>query len=252
MPAVVEPGQSMIGTVEPILEKHGLSRDWKILDFGCGVGRHTRDFRAAGYDVEGVDRPYPGLREELDALPDGGVGVHLSTEDGELPFPANHFDLVFSTSVFEHVQDYDGAISEIARVTKPGGWGLHVFPARWRPIESHIYVPFGARFQSKAWYRLWAQTGIRNQFQQDMTAAQTARNNAEYARTGLAYPTTKQVRLAFQKHFGHVAFAERDFIEATAEVSRVSRQAMKLRSVPGVGHAYRWTHNRVVTVQKVF
>src|SRR5689334_6865631 len=111
MPIEVDsPNQSMTHIVEAIMGPRGLARDWKLLDFGCGHGRHTREFRRAGWDAIGVDQPYPGLAEELAALPDGGEHVHLSDEDGKMPFPDSTFDLCFSTSVFEHVMDYDKAI----------------------------------------------------------------------------------------------------------------------------------------------
>ena len=240
----------MTNVVGKIMSPRGLSKEWKILDFGCGVGRHTREFREAGYDAVGVDRPYPGLADELAALPDGGENVHLSSEVGRLPFEDDTFDLCFSTSVFEHVMDYDAALSEISRVLKPGAWTLHMFPSRWRPIESHIYVPFGARFQSYAWYRLWAQTGIRNVYQKDLGPKETARRNADYARTGLAYPTKREIARTFGRHFHRVEFVEREFVHATAEVSRISRTAVKVIDRPGMETLYRGFHNRVVLARK--
>jgi SAM-dependent methyltransferase len=43
--------------------------------------------------------------------------------------------------VFEHVVDLDQLIREVARVTRSGGHGLHVFPAKWRPVEGHMQMP---------------------------------------------------------------------------------------------------------------
>ena len=45
--------------------------------------------------------------------------VRASAED--MPFPDNHFDIVFSRNAFEHIPSVEKAISECARVVKPNG-----------------------------------------------------------------------------------------------------------------------------------
>ncbi len=50
----------------------------------------------------------------------------------DLQFPDNHFDGVFSFSVFEHISDPDKALQEVKRVLKPGGvfyLDLHLYTA---------------------------------------------------------------------------------------------------------------------------
>ena len=42
---------------------------------------------------------------------------------------------------------------------------MHIIPARYMPIEGHIFVPFGGVFQHRWWYKLWALLGVRNQYQ---------------------------------------------------------------------------------------
>jgi SAM-dependent methyltransferase len=67
----------------------------------------------------------------------------LSTaHDGITSFPDSWFDVVVSDQVFEHVAILDPLITELSRVSKPGALGLHIFPARWRPIEPHMGTPF--------------------------------------------------------------------------------------------------------------
>ncbi len=41
-----------------------------------------------------------------------------------IPFPDNHFDLIFCNHIMEHVDDYIMALKELHRVLKPGGWGI--------------------------------------------------------------------------------------------------------------------------------
>jgi ubiquinone/menaquinone biosynthesis C-methylase UbiE len=149
MPIEVEsPNQAMVPVCETIMSSRGgLDGEKRLLDFGCGVGRHVREFRAHGYDAVGVDRPYEGLAEALEKLPDGGENLFLTSPDGQFPFETATFDFCYSTSVFEHVMSYDKSLGEIARVLKRDAWTLHIFPSRWRPIEPHMFTPFGGRFQ---------------------------------------------------------------------------------------------------------
>src|SRR5207302_1342424 len=112
----------------------------------------------------------------------------------KIGFPADTFDLVVSTSVLEHVMDVDPVMAEIARVLKPGGVALHLYPTKRRFwIEPHMFVPLGAAVQKRWWFYLWGLTGVRNQFQRQMTASQAADNNMLYCRTGLRYWTSDEL-----------------------------------------------------------
>ncbi len=53
------------------------------------------------------------------------------------------FDLVFSISTLEHVQDVDATLSEIARVLKPGGQALLTFEPVWSCSYGHHLHHFG-------------------------------------------------------------------------------------------------------------
>lgn len=55
-----------------------------------------------------------------------------------LPYPDNHFDLIVSRYVLEHVADADFVASELRRVLKPGGHFCAITPNRWG------YVALGA------------------------------------------------------------------------------------------------------------
>jgi ubiquinone/menaquinone biosynthesis C-methylase UbiE len=81
-----------------------------------------------------------------------------------LPFDDDTFDFVCSNQVFEHVEDLPGTIDELARVTKPGGVHVHVFPSLELMKESHLGVPlvhwlpagmreaWAKRFYSRAYF----------------------------------------------------------------------------------------------------
>lgn len=91
-----------------------------ILDVGCGEGQVSRRLAAArpGRRVVGVD---PTLRHiEVASARGGEVEYRMASVDA-LPFDDDEFDAALACLVFEHVDDVDGAIREVARVIRPGG-----------------------------------------------------------------------------------------------------------------------------------
>jgi len=58
-----------------------------------------------------------------------------------LPFFAGSFDLVCALDVVEHVDDDDGALAELSRVTRPGGVALisiPLHPSRWTAFDEFV------------------------------------------------------------------------------------------------------------------
>ena len=107
----------------------GVRPGFKVLDIGCGSGRHT----AAAYELDqtlavGADsnfRDVVAARERL--LFHENLGAHgggswaLSTADiCRLPFKTGAFDLVICAEVLEHIPNDHLAMAEIVRVLKPG------------------------------------------------------------------------------------------------------------------------------------
>jgi SAM-dependent methyltransferase len=90
----------------------------RVLDLGCGDGQLSRVAAAGGATVVGVD---PTARQIEVARERGGGPYYLRATAAALPFRASSFDAVVACLVFEHIDDLDGAIAEIARVLEPGG-----------------------------------------------------------------------------------------------------------------------------------
>lgn len=101
----------------------------RILDIGCGSGRHTcAAYRLEKVQVTGADLNLKNLKEARerlnfhDQLGEHGGGIwNLSAADvTRLPFPDACFDLVVCSEVLEHIPDHEKAMHEIIRVLKHG------------------------------------------------------------------------------------------------------------------------------------
>jgi SAM-dependent methyltransferase len=92
----------------------------RVLDVGCGEGQVARLASSLpGVDqVAGVDPTWAQI--QVAQQRGGGVGYTRSTATG-LPFPKCCFDAVVACLVFEHIEDVDSALAEVARVLQPGG-----------------------------------------------------------------------------------------------------------------------------------
>ena len=106
----------------------------RILDVGCGLGMYVRQFRAFSGEVYGVDLDPEKI---VRASGDGGLPNLLVASAEALPFPAEHFDIVLSHEVIEHVYDDRQALAEALRVLKTGGRLLVFAPNRLYPFETH-------------------------------------------------------------------------------------------------------------------
>jgi ubiquinone/menaquinone biosynthesis C-methylase UbiE len=112
----------------------------RILDIGCGSGRHT----AAAYDLRkgsviGADPNFNDLKQACARLdlharwtPHNKTAWSLAAADiTHLPFRQDSFDAVICSEVLEHIAEYHRAIRESIRVLKPDGQLVVSIPRRW-------------------------------------------------------------------------------------------------------------------------
>ena len=135
-----------------------ISPGYKILDIGCGPGRHTcaasrlKDVVVIGSDVsfdEAVEARNRLNEQEKLGLNGGGIWATLASDITGLPFPDGFFHMVICAEVLEHIPNQEKAVNEVIRVLKPGGDLVvsvpRYLPERicWALSESYHQVPNG-------------------------------------------------------------------------------------------------------------
>ena len=93
----------------------------RVIDLGCGTGRHTRSLVAAGAEVVAADLTPAMLDRARAHLVGRDVGWLRLALPGPLPFSDAIFTLAVLGLVAEHVVDIAGTLAEVARVLIPGG-----------------------------------------------------------------------------------------------------------------------------------
>jgi SAM-dependent methyltransferase len=97
-------------------------RDKSVLDIGCGPGWVTVRYAAGGAKVTSVDLTNAAVDLCKKHLVYRGLTADVRQANAEeLPFPDNHFDMVFSSGVLHHTPDTQKSFRESIRVLKPGG-----------------------------------------------------------------------------------------------------------------------------------
>jgi SAM-dependent methyltransferase len=112
----------------------------RVLDLGCGAGRHAFELLKRGADVVAFDQDAEELKNvasmfgalELEGLPAGARGETVVGDALALPFPDGDFDTVITAEVLEHIPDDMQVMRELFRVLRPGGRLVATVPS-WLP-----------------------------------------------------------------------------------------------------------------------
>ena len=120
-------------------------RGMRWLDAGCGSGTLTRWLAGRGAEAIGVDGAPEMVRAAETGAKQrdyaGGLGFQVA-DVGALPFSDASFDAVLCSSVLEYAENPASYLSEIARVTKPGGTLLISVPNAESLVRMGLRVTF--------------------------------------------------------------------------------------------------------------
>lgn len=85
--------QGTVGECDFIEREAGRDRSIKIIDIGCGTGRHAIELTKRGYQVTGVDLSENQIKRAREKAREAGVTIDFQTQDArDLPFDGE-FDL---------------------------------------------------------------------------------------------------------------------------------------------------------------
>jgi ubiquinone/menaquinone biosynthesis C-methylase UbiE len=120
--AYIDSSQKRLHSGAVRLEPH-----FKVLDYGCGVGRWTLWFARQVQHVVGVDISPKMVEAARSAAEEAGISnaEHRVIEGIPLPFEDGAFDLVNAVWVLRYIIDEDELLrtaNELCRVVRPGGY----------------------------------------------------------------------------------------------------------------------------------
>ena len=105
---------------QAVLDALGPVEGRNVLEIACGTGRFTVMLAERGADIVGLDISGPMLRQGRAKARNAGVSDHLSFmrgDAGRLPFPDDHFDVVFAMRFFHLADTPETFLTEMARVS---------------------------------------------------------------------------------------------------------------------------------------
>ena len=95
----------------------------RVLEIGCDYGHDWSALEPYFNEVHGIEISDHALLGQQA----GRKIVHGSMDDMSC-FEDSFFDVVISGQVLEHSPDINTTLNEIYRITKPGGWSVHMMP----------------------------------------------------------------------------------------------------------------------------
>ena len=108
--------------IDKLVQHLKVSPGSRMLDVGCGKGRHCIQLAGKGFDVTGIDLSEESIEV---ALKYEQENLHFFTHDMRLPFWINYFDYAFnfftSFGYFKTERENNNAIQSIAQSLKTGG-----------------------------------------------------------------------------------------------------------------------------------
>ncbi len=138
----------MLPFIEGVMKAPGyFSVPRAIFEAGAGAGGFVVAALRAGHDAWGIDNDDERMllgKERIDALsldPEWKQRL-LKGDASDTHIEPNRFDLVLGHQFIEHVPNPGATISELLRITKPGGYVALFAPDYRAPFEAHYAIPW--------------------------------------------------------------------------------------------------------------
>ena len=159
--------------------------------------------------------------------------VRLMDDERRIPFESGRFDVVYANQVFEHVRFLDQMFEECARVLKPQGTLITLFPLATYPLEGHVLVPCAHWIPPgvlrRAYLRAFLTMRIGRRMP-NMSVAESAREWDERLRLFTFYRFMNELEALFTYYFEEWAIDTGTYIDAKIDMlqegpSRLRRAA---------------------------
>ena len=201
--------------------------DSRVLDYGCGAGAIVEALRGREVDAFGCDVFYEGgsYASQVDSKLTENQIIRPIDND-VIPFGNESFDLVINNQVLEHVEDLEAVLAEIARVLKPGGTVLSLFPDKgvWR--EGHCGIPFLHWFPKASRPRVYYAALLRafglGYHKGEKSAMQWSQDFCEWLDRWTHYRTQNEIDASFGRYFHDVARLEHHWLQSRLGGSKKS------------------------------
>ncbi len=138
------PSRPIAGYLRKRLDSVGI-RPLDVLDVGCGDGALIEALAPSGHRLHGFElvsresklraRLTPHLGSAFDAR------IRFGAAGDPMPFEDASFDVLYSNQVFEHVRCLERLLQECARVLRPRGQLIALFPPSTHLVEAHSRIP---------------------------------------------------------------------------------------------------------------
>ena len=125
----VWPYEGFVLNTSRLLRRGAIDLDTtRVLDFGCGQGRHAIFFSKTGFkNVNGIDLSESAVRLASTWARAENVNVEFASYGGvRMPYEDRHFDLLSCFGTFHHgpYGEQEALATEVDRVIRPGGFFL--------------------------------------------------------------------------------------------------------------------------------
>jgi ubiquinone/menaquinone biosynthesis C-methylase UbiE/uncharacterized protein YbaR (Trm112 family) len=150
--AGVARAEAALTSWENAVNANGHSNTGKLLEVGCGTAPLLVSAKSRYQKIVGVDIAFRWLVVAKKRLAEAKLDVPLICACAEaLPFPNAAFERVVADSVLEHLGDQHKGLSEIYRVTRPGGYLFVATPNKYSlGPDPHVGI-WGGGYLPQRW-----------------------------------------------------------------------------------------------------
>lgn len=147
--------QRAAAEVESLLRLAETSPNGRVLDLGCGIGRHSLEFARRGFSVTGVDRTGAYLQQAIRKAEEGELHIDFVQADMRDFVRPAAFDLVInmfsSFGYFDDPEDDRRVVDNVFNSLKTGGFFIMEMMGKeilardfrerdWYEVEDHLVL----------------------------------------------------------------------------------------------------------------